>query len=294
MEEQAIRVEDTDDLDQSCYDRYSNEPDVSQSCFSSDSSSVESTDFSKAEVDVTTTRKRPIALSWWKPKRKYDGIDEVTRATSIPNFQEYPVGLWKKISKKTSHHRLDRYSKDKVNPKPQVKLSMMKESPSRASRVSQKTANRDSDCHAAHRNQSTTPNIQSESSSSTHILNAMESLDSPRARQKMTRSTKSQRGNHNSPTCLTKSRPSSSTHSTKAVAPHGIHPVHRPYKPSPLKHFTRVHSLDVNKGLPPLPPEARRLARQASKGTLKEVAAVRKVAIQKVMRKYVDETAQAC
>jgi hypothetical protein len=49
----------------------------------------------------------------------------------------------------------------------------------------------------------------------------------------------------------------------------------------------------VNKELPPLPPEARRLAHQASKGTLREVAAVRKVAIRNVVHEYVDEMARA-
>lgn len=292
MEQLAIRVRGSGYLDQSHHECYSNEPDASQSCFSSDSS-IDSTDFSKPEVDVTAARTRPTALSWWRPKRNYDEIHEDTRAASIPNFQEYSVGLWKRISKKTSNHLRNKNPKDEVDRKLQAKLSKVEHSSLRASHMSEGSVNRDSHCHLAHRKQTAAPNVQSGFSTSSHIFSVMKPLNSPCASQSMANNTtKSQRGSRNSPAMLTKSRPSSSTHSTK-VAPQGIHPVHRPYKPSPLKHFTRVKSLDVNKELPPLPPEARRLAHQASKGTLREVAAVRKVAIRNVVHEYVDEMARA-
>ena len=160
MEQLAIRVRGSGYLDQSHHECYSNEPDASQSCFSSDSS-IDSTDFSKPEVDVTAARTRPTALSWWRPKRKYDEIHEVTRAASIPNFQEYPVGLWKRISKKTSNHLLNTNPKDEVDRKLQAKLSKIEHSSLRASRVSEGYVNRDSHCHLAHRKQTAAPNVQS-------------------------------------------------------------------------------------------------------------------------------------
>ena len=270
VEGQAVSMENAGDLDQSHHDGYSDEPSAAQSCFSSDSS-VDSIEFSKPGVDVTANRTKPTALSWWKPRKKYHGIHEATRAASIPDFQEYPVGLWKRISKKTSDRMLNKNTEGETDRKLQAKLSKMEESSMRASRMREGSAHRGSHCPQTHKKQTTPPIVQSDVSTSPHMLSAMRTLKSPRASQSMTsNTTKSQRGNHNSPACISKSRCSISTHFTRGVTPHGIHPVHRPYRPSPLKHFTRVTLLDVNKGLPPLPPEARRLAHQASKGIASE------------------------
>ncbi|KAI4625729.1 hypothetical protein J4E80_002862 [Alternaria sp. BMP 0032] len=266
--EQALRQDDVEDLDQSDERRSSEDHEISRSCFSSDSS-ADSVDFSKAEIGMQVTRMRPTMLSWLRPKRKYDSLQENTRPNS-PGTKESSVGLWKRISRTTSHSTMNTTLVGKFDQKLQAKLSNAK---LRASGASQIPAN---ECHPAFREQADTSNVQPDLSTSAHILNAMRTLNSHRASQSVPSDTKPQRGSHNS--SFSRPRPCS-THSTN-IMPYGFH---RPYRPSPLKHVTRVTSLDVNKGLPPLPPEARRLAHQASHARLKDLQAVKKVDIRKAI-----------
>ncbi|KAI4702301.1 hypothetical protein J4E81_002664 [Alternaria sp. BMP 2799] len=276
--EQALRQDDVEDLDQSDERRSSEDHEISRSCFSSDSS-ADSVDFSKAEIGMQVTRMRPTMLSWLRPKRKYDSLQENTRPNS-PGTKESSVGLWKRISRTTSHSTMNTTLVGKFDQKLQAKLSNAK---LRASGASQIPAN---ECHPAFREQADASNAQADLSTSAHILNAMRSLNSHRASQSVPSDTKPQRGSHNS--SFSRPRPCS-THSTN-IMPYGFH---RPYRPSPLKHVTRVTSLDVNKGLPPLPPEARRLAHQASHARLKDLQAVKKVDIRKAINEYVGEMAKA-
>ncbi|KAI4666614.1 uncharacterized protein J4E79_002653 [Alternaria viburni] len=241
--EQALRQDDVEDLDQSDERRSSEDHEISRSCFSSDSS-ADSVDFSKAEIGMQVTRMRPTMLSWLRPKRKYDSLQENTRPNS-PGPKESSVGLWKRISRTTSHSTMNTTLVGKFDQKLQAKLSNAK---LRASGASQIPAN---DCHPAFREQADASNAQPDLSTSAHILNAMRNLNSHRASQSVPSDTKSQR------------------------------------------HVTRVTSLDVNKGLPPLPPEARRLAHQASHARLKDLQAVKKVDIRKAINEYVGEMAKA-
>ncbi|KAI4942758.1 hypothetical protein J4E91_009927 [Alternaria rosae] len=261
------------------YDRCSSEDqEVSRSCFSSDSS-VDSVDFSKAEIGILATKMRPTMLSWLRPKRKFDSLHGGTKPDSS-GPKESSVGLWKRISRTTAP-TMDDTLKEKVDRKLQVKLSNAKLRASSASQIPT------TDCHPAFREQADAPNVQPELFTSSHIFNAMRAFSSHRASQTVpSDTTKSQRGSHGS--SFSRPRPVS-THSTD-IMPYGFH---RPYRPSPLKHVTRVTSLDVNKGLPPLPPEARRLAHQASHARLKDLQAVKQVAIRKAINEYIGEMAKA-
>ncbi|KAI4911045.1 hypothetical protein J4E90_007302 [Alternaria incomplexa] len=183
--EQALRQDDVEDLDQSDERRSSEDHEISRSCFSSDSS-ADSVDFSKAEIGMQVTRMRPTMLSWLRPKRKYDSLQENTRPNS-PGPKESSVGLWKRISRTTSHSTMNTTLVGKFDQKLQAKLSNTK---LRASGASQIPAN---ECHPAFREQADASNAQPDLSTSAHILNAMRNLNSHRASQSVPSDTKSQR-----------------------------------------------------------------------------------------------------
>lgn len=276
--ENSPQREHSGDSDHFYYRCSSEDQEVSRSCFSSDSS-VDSVDFSKAEIGILTTKMRPTMLSWLRPKRRFDSLHGVTKPDSS-GPKESSVGLLKRISR-TAAPTMNYTLKEKVDRRLQAKLSNAKLRASSASQIPT------TGCHLAFREQADAPIVQPELSTSSHIFNAMRAFNSHRASQTVpSDTTKSQRGSHGS--SFSRPRPVS-THSTNII-PYGFH---RPYRPSPLKHVTRVTSLDVNKGLPPLPPEARRLAHQASHARLKDLQAVKQVAIRKAINEYVGETAKA-
>jgi hypothetical protein len=282
MPEQTPSWEDNRDLDQSQDRRSSEDQDISRSCFSSDSS-VDSIEFSKPELGILATKMKPTMLSWLRPKRKYDSLNGGTKPET-PGPKDHTPRLWKRISKMAPNQTMDATLKERVDRKLHAKLTNTK---SRASRTSQITTN---DCHPAYRHQTPTLDVQPSISTSSHILHAMKFLNSARTSQSLPRNTtKTQSSRHDSNPNPNPQRPTSTTHSATAM-PYGFH---RPYRPSPLKHVTRVTSLDVNKGLPALPPEARRLVLQTEQVRLRELQAVRKVQVRRVINEYVGEMAKA-
>ncbi len=296
---QRTEYEDAD-TNHSHHRRSSGDLGASKSCFSSDSS-VDSLEFSKPKVALLPTKSRPTVFSWLKPKRKYDRLQGATPSLVLPSGpREYPAGLWKRISKATPNHATDMNSnpKGKVILKLQSKLSLADTTASRTSATNQNAGNNINDCHPAYRAQPDISIKHPGHSTPSHILNAMKSLhnnssSSPLTKPNAPRTTTSKPPKASKQTTtnlITKPRPSSSIH-TAQTAPRHCFP--RPYKPSPLKHVTRVTSLDVNKGLPALPPVARRRAHEASKVVVQELQAVRKVAVKKAVEGYVDDKGRA-
>ncbi|KNG50118.1 hypothetical protein TW65_03036 [Stemphylium lycopersici] len=261
------------------------EVDVAHSCFSSDSSQ-NSVNW-PCKLEVSADKPKAPATSWWKPKWKKEGIPTVPAAvTALSTPKENSFSLWKRVSKTTPRRTLDKESKAKVGRKLQHKsspLSSERSSP-HASDVRREPESSSSNLHPAFRN----PPLRPDPPSPTRTPGAMRTPYRPNSGDNTT--SKAAKHSQRSSANAAKSERRGSTPRLTKAAPRVVH---RPYKPSPLKTMTQVTSLDVNKGLPPLPPEARPvrppITHQASSITVKEVAGVRKVAIRKV-NESVDET----
>lgn len=262
------------------------EVDVAHSCFSSDSSQ-NSVDW-PCKLEVSAEKPNAPATSWWKPKWKKEGIPTVPAVvTALSTPKENPFSLWKRMSKTTPRRTMDKELKVKVEQKLQHKLPSVfcERSSPRGSDVRCEPENGSSDLHPAFRN----PPLRPDPPSPTRTPSAMRTAYRPNSGGNTT--SKAKHSQRSSATTAKSERRGSTPRLTKAAP----RVVHRPYKPSPLKTVTRVTSLDVNKGLPPLPPEARPvrppMTHQASRITVKEVAGVRQVAIRKV-NESVDEMAK--
>ncbi|KAA8618750.1 hypothetical protein PtrSN002B_002040 [Pyrenophora tritici-repentis] len=258
-------------------DTYGNEREAVYSCFSSDSSIFTIDHTSKFSSPVNKTRS-PTA-SWWKTKRKREGTSQdLSTLPSSPTVppKDHAARLWQRMSKSTlklhhTTHKLERKSHSTLS------CSSERKSPRHSSVSSHVPAHHSSDCHPTYRKESASLPVKSDHQqhASPHILSSMRHPSRPRFSDSLKSSgnRKTHRGNRSS-TRSAPPRPRSS-HATKVSS----RSLHQPYKPSPLKKVTRVTSLDLNKGLPPLPPESLRITHKAATVTLREIAGARKVAI---------------
>ncbi|KAE8868108.1 hypothetical protein PTNB29_02019 [Pyrenophora teres f. teres] len=272
-------------------DTYGNEGEAVYSCFSSDSSifSIEHT----SKLSNPANKTRSPTTSWWKPKRKREGTSqELTTLSSPPPVppKDHTARLWQRMSKNTlKAHPTIR----KLERKSHFTLSCSsKEKSSRHSNVSTHVpVHRSSDWYIAYRREcaSLLGKPDNQQHASPHILSSMRYSSRPRFSDtlKSSGNGKTHRSSHGSSKSA-HSRPRSSQ-----AAKVSSRSIHQPYKPSPLKKVTRAASLNLNKELPPLPPEGRRITHKAFTVTLREVVGVRKVAIKKVVNEYVREMAKA-
>jgi hypothetical protein len=232
------------------------EKDVPKSSFSSDSS-VASLDSTPEEDDTKTKGK-----AWWKPKRKQEGVHDVP--TTAP--KDGAMSLWKRMSGRTS--------------KPTSEKDM----------ILMETVERK--VHAKYLEAKKKPELAMPD----HILSAIRSPLLPhiavtKLKENDRRSGAKLVKSYQTPIPIPKPpRPTSSNNNKHIIKarPRGLP---RPYRPSPLKNVRRVTSLDVNKGLPPLPPDRR--AHQVAKRGMKGIVGVWRVAIRRVINEYVSDMARA-
>jgi hypothetical protein len=232
--------------------------DVCQFCFSSDSSLY-------TPVDGNPTKVK----AWWKPKRKLVSIQEASTAEDPRSPKEDTGRLWKRGSRNATKVFAEKELMEKIERKLQAKRAAV----NAAAQASDGRilANRRSNTHPAYRG-----NKDAEPNASTHILAAMQNSDIPSLPSSHKgKASENRRGSRGT----TRIQHRNSSPSLGDSARSGLR---RPYKPSPLKHVTRVTSMDVNKSLPPLPPERQVMMRYASKVDLGEVVGVRKVGVRKV------------
>jgi hypothetical protein len=192
--------------------------------------------------------------------------------------------LWRRGSRSPSSKIIvEKELMDKVERKLQEKRLAAAENASLQASERSVRANRSSDTtHPAYRSRRELMN--SELNASIHILTAMRPSSLTPSSRTSSSTTKVRRSN-----TLTNSL---QHRSIKAQTP-GIT---RAYNPSPLQNLSRIPSttMNVNKNLPPLPPERQIMLRHAaSRASLKDVVGVRKLAVKRVISKYVGEMAMA-
>jgi hypothetical protein len=210
---------------------------VRQSCFSLDSSLYTQDDGPPANK----------AQAWWKPKRRFDSIQETAPLDNYRASKENASRLWKRGSKTLPNSIADKELMEKV----ERKLKEKRLTAAMQAHEGRVLEDRRSNTHPAYRSSREVAVASKSGHASNHILTAMR----PSSLTPLPRS--AQRN------CIGTSklqlRSSSLSFNVSARS------INRPYKPSPLQNVTRVTSMDVNKNLSPLPPERQIMLRHASK-----------------------------